>query len=346
MSGERPRGADPGPRAANTTLGVVANARLTKEDVRRFAVAGNDAFDVAIRPAHTIYDGDTVFALATQEVEASFDDVVALAEPAVTTAIRRAVTTDLPAVVTAGRRSEAGWRTDVLLYGCSALFAAATAVAADIPLQRTWGETAVWGYGAATAVAAFAWFRGRRAETESARVRGLLAAVVFVAVALVPLLVGATRRADIGPGSHAQSEVIVVEEAADVALGPEPVRGRVRRRAARGASSPDADPRPLPARHARVRCPAGARRTFAVDGRARLVRPRGRPDRDRKRSRDGRGAARAAPGAPGAPRAPDRRAAAGDGRNRRAGPSDAPRHRGAGRAGEVTGAGLIGAASR
>ena len=101
---------------------------------------------------------------------------------------------------------------------CSALFAAATAVAADIPLQRTWGETAVWGYGAATAVAAFAWFRGRRAETESARVRGLLAAVVFVAVALVPLLVGATRRADIGPGSHAQSEVIVVEEAADVAL--------------------------------------------------------------------------------------------------------------------------------
>ena len=97
MSGERTSWSRSGPRAANTTLGVVAtNARLTKEDVRRFAVAGNDAFDVAIRPAHTIYDGDTVFALATQEVEASFDDVVALAEPAVTTAIRRAVTTDLP----------------------------------------------------------------------------------------------------------------------------------------------------------------------------------------------------------------------------------------------------------
>jgi hypothetical protein len=42
--------------------------------------------------------------------------------------------------------------------------------------------------------------------------------VVFVAVALVPLLGGAARRADIGPGSHAQSEVIVVEEAADGAL--------------------------------------------------------------------------------------------------------------------------------
>jgi L-aminopeptidase/D-esterase-like protein len=83
--------------AANTTLGVVAtNARLTKQDVRRLATVGNDAFDVAIRPAHTIYDGDTMFALATQEVEASFDEVAALVEPAVTTAVRRAVMTDRP----------------------------------------------------------------------------------------------------------------------------------------------------------------------------------------------------------------------------------------------------------
>jgi L-aminopeptidase/D-esterase-like protein len=83
--------------AANTTLGVVAtNARSTKEDVRRLATVGNDAFDVAIRPAHTIYDGDTMFALATQEVEASFDEVAALVEPAVTTAVRRAVMTDRP----------------------------------------------------------------------------------------------------------------------------------------------------------------------------------------------------------------------------------------------------------
>jgi len=78
--------------AANTTLGVVAtNAALSKEDVRRFASVGNDAFDVAIRPAHTIYDGDTVFALATQQVDASFEQVTGLVEPSVTTAIRRAV---------------------------------------------------------------------------------------------------------------------------------------------------------------------------------------------------------------------------------------------------------------
>ena len=120
--------------------------------------------------------------------------------------------------MTADARPESGWRIDVLLYGVSALFAAATAVAADIPLQRTWGEMAVWGYGAATAVAAFAWFRGRRAEVEDVQWRVVLSTLIFVAVALVPLIAAVTRRADVGPGSHAQSEVIVVEEAADASL--------------------------------------------------------------------------------------------------------------------------------
>jgi L-aminopeptidase/D-esterase-like protein len=81
--------------AANTTLAVVAtNAVLSKEDVRRLASVGNDAFDAAIRPAHTIYDGDTVFALATQQVAARFEQVPALVEHTVKTAIRRAVTHD------------------------------------------------------------------------------------------------------------------------------------------------------------------------------------------------------------------------------------------------------------
>ena len=78
--------------AENTTLGVVAtNAVMSKEDVRRLATVGNDAFDLAIRPAHTIYDGDTVFALATQRIESSFEQVASLVEPAVTGAIGRAV---------------------------------------------------------------------------------------------------------------------------------------------------------------------------------------------------------------------------------------------------------------
>jgi L-aminopeptidase/D-esterase-like protein len=78
--------------AGNTTIGVVAtNAALPKFEVRRLAEVANDAIDLAVRPAHTIFDGDTVFTLATRRVEAAFRDVATLIEPAVTTAIRRAV---------------------------------------------------------------------------------------------------------------------------------------------------------------------------------------------------------------------------------------------------------------
>lgn len=76
----------------NTTIGVVAtNAALPKFEVRRLAEVANDAIDLAVRPAHTIFDGDTVFTLATRRVEAAFRDVATLIEPAVTTAVRRAV---------------------------------------------------------------------------------------------------------------------------------------------------------------------------------------------------------------------------------------------------------------
>jgi L-aminopeptidase/D-esterase-like protein len=79
-------------RAGNTTIGVVAtNAILSKPDARRVAEAANDAVDGAIRPAHTLFDGDAVFALATKRVNAAYVDVAALVEDAVTTAVRRAV---------------------------------------------------------------------------------------------------------------------------------------------------------------------------------------------------------------------------------------------------------------
>lgn len=50
----------------NTVLGVVAtDAELTKAQCRRLAVAGHDGLARAVRPAHTLFDGDAVFALAT-----------------------------------------------------------------------------------------------------------------------------------------------------------------------------------------------------------------------------------------------------------------------------------------
>jgi L-aminopeptidase/D-esterase-like protein len=79
-------------RAGNTTIGVIAtNATLSKPDARRLAEVANDAVDEAIRPAHTLFDGDAVFTLATKQVDASYVDVAALVEDAVTTAVRRAV---------------------------------------------------------------------------------------------------------------------------------------------------------------------------------------------------------------------------------------------------------------
>jgi L-aminopeptidase/D-esterase-like protein len=49
----------------NTTIGVIAtNARLDSVGVNRLASIGHDGLALAIRPAHTLYDGDTLFALS------------------------------------------------------------------------------------------------------------------------------------------------------------------------------------------------------------------------------------------------------------------------------------------
>jgi hypothetical protein len=106
------------------------------------------------------------------------------------------------------------WLLDASLYGLSASFAAIAAGAAGIPLQRTWGHTALWGYLGATAVAVAASLRHRR-EGHDERSRALLAAAVFAATAMVPLVIAAHLRAEGDPGDHAQSEVIIVEEGAD-----------------------------------------------------------------------------------------------------------------------------------
>ncbi len=63
----------PGARQAtelNTTIGAVAtDAALSKAECRRLASSAHDGIARALRPAHSIYDGDTVFALATGERE-------------------------------------------------------------------------------------------------------------------------------------------------------------------------------------------------------------------------------------------------------------------------------------
>ena len=76
----------------NTTIGVVAtNARLSKERAHLLALAGHDGLAEAIRPAHTIFDGDTVFSLATGETDAPQSLLEDLVERTTAQAIRSAV---------------------------------------------------------------------------------------------------------------------------------------------------------------------------------------------------------------------------------------------------------------
>jgi L-aminopeptidase/D-esterase-like protein len=53
-----------------TTIGVIAtNVKLTKAQATKIAQMAHDGLARAIRPAHTMFDGDTIFALATGEIE-------------------------------------------------------------------------------------------------------------------------------------------------------------------------------------------------------------------------------------------------------------------------------------
>lgn len=62
------------PEEKNTTLVVVAtDAQLGRTDLMRLIVRGHDALAVCLRPAHTRYDGDAVFAVSCGSVAADLD---------------------------------------------------------------------------------------------------------------------------------------------------------------------------------------------------------------------------------------------------------------------------------
>jgi len=77
-----------------TIVGVVAtNARLTKEGSNKVAQMAHDGLARAVRPAHTMFDGDTLFALATGKKQADVNLIGAFAAEVVAKAIVRAVET-------------------------------------------------------------------------------------------------------------------------------------------------------------------------------------------------------------------------------------------------------------
>ena len=79
----------------STVIGVVAtNACLNKEQVNKLAQMSHDGLARAIRPAHTMVDGDAIFALATGNGDKDVDITAlgSVAAEVVARAIVRAVT--------------------------------------------------------------------------------------------------------------------------------------------------------------------------------------------------------------------------------------------------------------
>lgn len=76
----------------NTAIGVVAtNARLTKEEANKAAQMAQNGLAKTIRPANTLFDGDTVFLLATGEHRADLNLIGAFAAEIVAQATLNAV---------------------------------------------------------------------------------------------------------------------------------------------------------------------------------------------------------------------------------------------------------------
>jgi L-aminopeptidase/D-esterase-like protein len=82
------------PQATNTVIGVVAtNARMDKAQATRIAQLAHDGLARAIRPAHTMFDGDTIFALSAGDMQADISRLGEAAAQVTAAAIVRAVRT-------------------------------------------------------------------------------------------------------------------------------------------------------------------------------------------------------------------------------------------------------------
>lgn len=86
--------AEPGPPfPTNTTIAVVmTDARLSRPRAHLLALAAHDGLARAVKPAHTMWDGDTVFTLATGRAESPQPVIERMAEQVTAQAIRRGVT--------------------------------------------------------------------------------------------------------------------------------------------------------------------------------------------------------------------------------------------------------------
>jgi L-aminopeptidase/D-esterase-like protein len=78
----------PSPKPSNTTIGcVLTNAKLTKAQANKLAQVAHDGLACVIRPVHTMFDGDTVFAMSSCAREFDFNVLCVAAVEAVKGAV-------------------------------------------------------------------------------------------------------------------------------------------------------------------------------------------------------------------------------------------------------------------
>lgn len=84
--------------SGNTTIGcIITNGKLTKTQANKIASVTHDGYAAAIAPVHTSVDGDTIFTMATGEVDVNADALGALAADVMARAVANAAKNTKPA---------------------------------------------------------------------------------------------------------------------------------------------------------------------------------------------------------------------------------------------------------
>lgn len=78
----------------NTSIGVVlTNAKASKAEMNKLASIAHDGFARTMRPSHTLVDGDTIFAMSSNEIEVDLNVVSMLAVHATQQAVVNGIMT-------------------------------------------------------------------------------------------------------------------------------------------------------------------------------------------------------------------------------------------------------------
>ncbi|OWZ84841.1 P1 family peptidase [Natranaerobius trueperi] len=82
------------PFSTNTTIGtIITNADISKANAKKISEMAHSGISRTIRPSHTMVDGDSLFTLATNEVEADINLIGHMASKSVENAILQGVKT-------------------------------------------------------------------------------------------------------------------------------------------------------------------------------------------------------------------------------------------------------------